>query len=261
MSDSGIPKLTIVVCTYNAAALLAGCFDSIRSQKTAGVHLLIMDGGSSDGTLDEVQRHADIVDRWVSKTDNGVYDAMNAAMNIVCSEWVLFLGADDRLIPGVLPRLLKAVDGVSPRNTVLYGDVYRPAGNTLYDGEFTKYKILRRNICQQAILYPVEQLRAEGFQSHFKINADHVKNIRLFFDDRMAMRYLPMCIAYFEDISDGLSRDRCDDGFIAYRRRLARKLGGTLPFLFCCLIDTKESLRKSVRTVAGLVLNKAAARS
>lgn len=247
MSDSHMPKLAIVVCTYNALEHLKGFFGAIRAQKTEDIQLVIMDGGSSDGTVDEIRRHADIVDHWESKPDNGVYDAMNTAIARVLAEWVLFLGADDRLMPVALPRLVKVLEGINSQNTVLYGDVYRPAGNVLYDGEFTKYKILRRNICQQSIVYPVSQLRAEGFEHRFKINADHVKNIKFFFNDQIIMQHAPICIAHFEDISQGLSRNRCDEGFISHRRQLARELGGLFPFLFCCLIDAKEALRGWIR--------------
>lgn len=244
MIDRRQPLLTIVVCTYNAMKHLAGCLDSIRQQKSEAVRLVLMDGGSSDGTLDEIQRHSDVVDQWLSQCDEGVYDAMNASLKIVTSDWVLFLGADDRLMPMALPQVLNAIEGADSRNTVIYGDVYRPSKNVLYDGEFTKYKILRRNICQQSIIYPVKRLRVHGFEHRFKINADHILNIRLFFDAQVSMRYIPVCIAYFEDISEGLSRERCDEGFVAYRRQIARESGGFLSFSFCCLIDGKESVRK-----------------
>lgn len=251
MIDRHQPLLTIVVCTYNAMKHLAGCIESIRQQKSEVVRLVMMDGGSTDGTLDEIQRHSDVVDHWLSRRDEGVYDGMNASLNMVTSDWVMFLGADDRLMPMALPRLLKAIEGVDSHNTVIYGDVYRPSKNVLYDGKFTKYKILRRNICQQSIVYPVGRLRVEGFEHRFKINADHILNIRLFFDNQVSMCYIPVCIAYFEDISEGLSRDRCDEEFIAYRRQVARESGGLLPFWFCCLIDGKEAARRSIQKILG----------
>lgn len=237
--------LTLVVCTLNASKHLPGCLAAIREQKVAGVALVIIDGGSTDETLSVIERNTDIIDNWKSQPDDGVYDAMNSAIGLVQSEWVLFLGADDRVMPGILPRLIPLLGKFDPKTTVLYGDVYRPASNAIYDGEFTKYKILRRNICQQAILYPTIKLKEEGFDTRFKINADHIRNIRLFFEKRTSMHYIPVCIAYYEDVATGISRNRGDAEILSERRRIAKELGGPAALLFCWAVDLKQTIRQT----------------
>lgn len=245
MADTTDRQINIVVCTFNAAAHLSGCLASLAGQKRPGVRILVMDGGSTDATLEIVRSFSHVVDQHVSEPDAGVYDAMNKALKFIPSGWVLYLGADDRLMPHALARVMRVVEGLpSGTQPVICGDVYRPANNKIYDGVFSKYKILRRNICQQAIFYPVEVLKKSPFDIGFKINADHVKNIEFYFDKDVEMRYVPVCVAYYEDVLQGLSRDVGDEGFVAMRRRMALNFGGIMPYLFCCVIDLKEYVRR-----------------
>lgn len=245
MADTTDRQINIVVCTFNAAAHLTDCLASLGCQKRHGVRVLVIDGGSTDATLEIVKSFSHVVDHHVSEPDGGVYDAMNKALDFISSGWVLYLGADDRLMPHALARVMTVLDDLPPdTQPVIYGDVYRPANNKIYDGVFSKYKILRRNICQQAIFYPVAVLKKSPFDTGFKINADHVKNIELYFDKDVEMRYVPVCLAYYEDVLQGLSRDVGDVGFVALRRRMALNLGGVMPYLFCCMIDLKEYMRR-----------------
>jgi len=245
MADTTDRQINIVVCTFNAAAHLPDCLASLGSQKRPGVRVLVMDGGSTDATLEIVKSFSHVVDHHVSEPDGGVYDAMNKALDFISSGWVLYLGADDRLMPHALARVMTVVDDLPPgTQPVIYGDVYRPANNKIYDGVFSRYKILRRNICQQAIFYPADVLKKSPFNIGFKINADHVKNIEFYFDKDVEMRYVPVCVAYYEDVLHGLSRDVGDVDFVARRRRMALNLGGVMPYLFCCMIDLKEYVRR-----------------
>lgn len=237
------PLLTVVVCTYNAEKYLRACMDSIIVQKKAGVRLHVIDGHSSDATLDIVQSFRAGIDFWSSEEDEGVYDAMNKAVLGINYGWILFLGADDRLMPNTLTRLCDILLQTPQANTLLYGDVYRPSLNKIYDGEFSIYKLMRRNICQQAILYPSIIFKNYRFDISFRANADHILNIRLFFDKNILKNYIPTCISYYEDINNGISRNTCDVNLLVVRRKLALSLGGIAPYLFAIAIDLKEWLR------------------
>jgi len=238
--------VTVVVCTYNAEKQLQSCLESIVGQKESGVRLHVIDGRSTDATKEIIMSFGADIDFWISENDSGVYDAMNKATQSVESGWMLFLGADDRLLPGALARVINILKRAGDSDTLFYGDVYRPSLNRMYDGEFSKYKIMRRNICQQAILYPCAVLKKNRFDQNFPINADHILNIRIFFDGQIKKQYIPIGISYYEDMETGISRNRGDRGLLAMRRRMALELGGVIPFIFASAIDGKEWLRKKV---------------
>jgi glycosyltransferase involved in cell wall biosynthesis len=242
MNKKYSPLINIVICTYNAEAYIKECLQSIAMQRDLHVRVWIIDGASGDSTLTIVEEFRQYIHYIQSKPDNGVYDAMNRATDLIKEGWILFLGADDRLMPNALQCLRYQWQNVPEDASVVYGDVYRPSMNVLYDGRFSKWLLVRRNICQQAILYNVNVFQSHSFDTQFRINADHVLNLILSLS-RVRFAYLPVCIAYYEDVADGISRDRGDRGFIAYRRKLTWEYRDFTLFLFACLIDVKQKIR------------------
>lgn len=96
-STPGRPLITVITSSLNSAAHLATAARSIRGQTYGNVEWLIIDGGSTDGTVDVIRDNADVVDYWLSEADSGIYDAWNKALSLAAGCWVMFLGADDQL--------------------------------------------------------------------------------------------------------------------------------------------------------------------
>lgn len=88
--------ITIITATYNAAECLPFLAMSIREQSYRRVQWIVLDGGSTDGTIDVIKKNEDIIDAWLSEPDKGIYDAWNKALRLVRGDWILFMGADDR---------------------------------------------------------------------------------------------------------------------------------------------------------------------
>jgi len=88
---------------------LSRCLDSIISQKTEEIELLIIDGGSVDGTLKLIDSYKGCIDFVLTEKDNGIYDAWNKGIRQAKGEWIMFLGADDQLMPGALGMYLQFI--------------------------------------------------------------------------------------------------------------------------------------------------------
>ncbi|MEJ2602766.1 MAG: glycosyltransferase [Gammaproteobacteria bacterium] len=102
----------IVIATYNSEATLGRCLDSVRAiAGAAACRVVLIDGASGDGTLEVAAGYRDIVDVVVSEPDSGVYDAWNKGLEHCAAKWVMFLGSDDYLRPGVFPDYLDFIDG------------------------------------------------------------------------------------------------------------------------------------------------------
>lgn len=96
MSDpSPAPRLSIVVATWNAAQTFERCLASVIGQTSTDWELLISDGGSTDGTVDLIRKHREMISWWRSSSDKGIYDAWNQALEHARGEYICFLGADD----------------------------------------------------------------------------------------------------------------------------------------------------------------------
>lgn len=118
------PRVTLIIAVYNAASTIARCLDSIAAQTCQSRELIVIDGGSTDGTVDILRRNANRLSFWISEPDSGVYSAWNKGLAHARGEWIGFIGADDYLwSPDALERLIREGDQVFPRIRVVYGRV------------------------------------------------------------------------------------------------------------------------------------------
>lgn len=188
-------KISIAIATYNSAIMLRESIDSVLMQNYTNMELIIVDGGSKDGTLSIIKDYAikNPQIKWISEPDRGVYDAMNKALKIATGDYLLFLGSDDHLISNeVLSGVTAKMDDC---NSVYYGDVYRNARNDLYKGEFTTIKIACENICHQSIFYPQSVYKNNDYDLNFPIYADYIYNLRLW--NKVRYKYIPICVSYY----------------------------------------------------------------
>lgn len=94
---AALPSIAIVVAVWNGAATLNACLDSFASQSVPPDEVIIMDGGSADGSAEILAGRIDELTYWESAADEGIYDAWNKALAYVTSDWVWFVGCDDAL--------------------------------------------------------------------------------------------------------------------------------------------------------------------
>lgn len=192
------PLISVVTVVYNASKTFEKTIKSVINQTYNNVEYIVIDGGSTDGTLDIIEKYEDKIDYWISEEDKGIYDAMNKGIKIANGDWIYFLGADDILF-NVLDDISKELD--IEKNAV-YGDVYMPKKHKLYDGKFTKFKLMFNNICHQAIFYNKNVFQNKQFDLKYKLLSDYAFNISIFTKD--TFYYTPVLVAYYNDI-DGNS--------------------------------------------------------
>lgn len=94
--------ITIIIATFNAAKTLRCCLDSIVPQLTTETELILVDGGSKDETNAIIDSYGDKVSVHISEPDNGIYDAWNKGVKAAHGDWVMFVGADDKLMPSTI---------------------------------------------------------------------------------------------------------------------------------------------------------------
>ena len=91
-----------MTAVFNGQPYLAGCLESVLRQDYPNIEHIVLDGGSSDGTVDVLRQYDDRIAYWKSEPDKGVYDAWNKALTVAHGEWICFLGVDDELLPGAV---------------------------------------------------------------------------------------------------------------------------------------------------------------
>lgn len=101
-SRPGASRLSVVTTVRNAVSTLPHTIASVRGQNIPGLDYVIVDAGSTDGTLDVIRANPDIVSLWKSEPDKGISDGFNKGIALSVGAYVTLLNADDRLSPGQL---------------------------------------------------------------------------------------------------------------------------------------------------------------
>ena len=108
--DVSVPLFSIVIATYNAEKTIRRCLVSLLNQQTEDLEIRIVDGGSSDSTLQRIMEFTSLPITVTSKPDNGLYDALNTGIRTTSGHWINILGADDELLPGSLDTVKKTIE-------------------------------------------------------------------------------------------------------------------------------------------------------
>jgi glycosyltransferase involved in cell wall biosynthesis len=97
-----LPKITVVVPSYNQGHFLGEALASIVDQNYPGLELIVMDGGSTDGSVEVIRRYEPFISYWQSRPDGGQSAAINEGMKRATGDIVAWLNSDDMLCPGSL---------------------------------------------------------------------------------------------------------------------------------------------------------------
>ena len=118
------PLISVIIAVYNGSGTLTRCLESIVSQTYKNWELVLIDGGSNDGTQEIVKKFEKRIKFWVSEPDNGVYHAWNKALKHTCGDWICFLGTDDYFMgEDVLEKIVPLLKRSYPEYRVVYGQV------------------------------------------------------------------------------------------------------------------------------------------
>lgn len=191
------PLISIIIPTYNSGKTLSITIDSIIQQTFRNYEILIIDGASTDSTIEKAQKYNDNRIRVFSEPDSGIYDAMNKGITLANGEWLYFLGSDDYFYNyEVLSSISEFLN--NKKLDVFYGNViFRNSGNK-YDGVFTAFKLIEQNISHQAIFARKEVYKKLGyFDTKYNVVADWHFNLRWFGNRKIKHKYIENTIAYY----------------------------------------------------------------
>lgn len=192
-------RISVITAVYNNRDTIAAALDSVLAQTGVDVELVVIDGGSSDGTLEVLRSYADRLDVLISEPDRGIYDALNKGIQRASGEVVGFLHSDDLFAdPGVLSRI--AAVFADPEVGAVYGDlVYVRKDNPDQVVRYWRAGVFSRRRLRWGWMppHPTLYVRRHVYEQHglfdtsFHIAADYDFVLRLFGREGIAVRYLP----------------------------------------------------------------------
>jgi len=170
-------KISVVTVVLNAAGSIKKCVASVLGQTYDNIEYLVIDGVSTDGTLDILARYRDRIDYLVSEPDRGLYHAMNKGIQAATGDFVYFLNSDDAFCDEAVVADVAAAIQLNPSVDLVYGDVLMRSGDQLVRRSqvpvLDRESLCRKGFCHQALFARRELLvRTGGFFEEYRIVAD-----------------------------------------------------------------------------------------
>ena len=169
--------LSIITVNYNDAIGLEKTIKSVQSQTYRDFEHIIIDGNSNDGSKEIIKKHKNSFSYWVSKSDSGIYNAMNKGINVAKGEYLLFLNSGDWLYDNeVLGKFVK----FNPIEDIVYGDsqFINPNGNSYLKkmpDNLHGMMIFHRTLNHQSSFYKNSLFEGDnGYDESYEMLADWV---------------------------------------------------------------------------------------
>jgi glycosyltransferase involved in cell wall biosynthesis len=167
------PKISIITVTYNCADVISATLDSVANQSHADIEHVIVDGKSTDGTFDVINKHPSRLIVATSESDNGLYDAMNKGLERATGDYCFFLNGGDVFSSD--DTLEQMVGGIESHDALVFGYVriLTKLGSWLTPYEGVSYQIEPSYLPHhQSIFYPAAYFRENRFNLRFPTHAD-----------------------------------------------------------------------------------------
>jgi len=183
------PLITVVTVVYNCEQFLEETILSVLNQTYDNVEYLVIDGGSTDGTLDIIKKYEHAIDYWVSEKDKGIYEAMNKGIDLASGDWVIFMNAGDEFITDDISSMVNLFDENATCN---YGYTKWKGGKK--SRRFNSPYLLRLPD-HQTMFVKLNWIKNNKFDTQFTICADLDMKLKIHKDGGFTCLGLEVCAA------------------------------------------------------------------
>lgn len=166
------PLISIITVTYNCQSLIEKTLINIISQTYEKIELIIIDGASTDCTIDIIKRYADHINTCISEKDMGIYDAMNKGVSKASGEWIIFINAGDvfyknRTLADIFLNKNQSAD-------IIYGktEVVHPTFSIIKSTEKLDKRWVKMKFCHQSAFVKLDVAKNFKLNIENKISAD-----------------------------------------------------------------------------------------
>jgi glycosyltransferase involved in cell wall biosynthesis len=231
-------KVSIITVTKNSERYLSDCINSVKRQNFKNIEYIIVDGKSSDGTLDIIHQNQNFIDSWISEDDRGMYDAINKGISLATGDIIGILNSDDMFASADSVRSI--VDCFETTGTdSVYGDlVYVDAENTQKILRYWKGGSYKRSRFRYGWMpaHPTFYMKREliekfgSYENHYYTAADYEFMARYLFLHRISSQYIDAMLVKMR--SGGISNITLKSRLRANRRDYLAMKKNKIPFSF-----------------------------
>ncbi len=200
-------KLTVVTVCFNSIEYIERSINSVLSQTFKNIEYIIIDGGSSDGTVEVIKKYSPYISYWISEPDQGVYHAMNKGIKAATGDLIGFLSSNDWYAEGALSAIADKYNEIHA--DVIYGDAVVYDGEEITHQDYSEVK-LEDSFYYMTVIHPAFFVKTEiqkkyGFDESYRICGDY-KFFMQVYRDNYQFAYTKHDIIHY--YIGGLSSDR-----------------------------------------------------
>jgi glycosyltransferase len=231
-------KVSIITVTLNSEKYLSDCIHSVSSQNYKNIEHIIIDGKSTDGTLNIILENANDISYWISETDRGMYDAINKGLQLATGDIVGILNSDDMFASADAVRTI--VDSFENSTTdSVYGDlVYIEPDNPQKITRYWKGNAYKRSRFRYGWMpaHPTFYIRRELieqyglYENHYYTAADYEFMARYLFHHKISAQYVDAMLVKMR--TGGISNGNLKSRLRANRRDFLAMRKNKIPFSF-----------------------------
>ncbi len=196
-------SLSIITINFNQAKGLEETIRSVVAQSFDNYQYLVIDGGSTDESVNVIERYKDKIHHWVSEKDNGIYNAMNKGIAAAKGEYILFLNSGDVLISE--KALQDFVLHQDFKGDIIYGDYQFANGQKIYPDKVTPYYFVKSSLPHQSTFFKRSIFDIMGvFDESYRIAADRAFYLKCMVSNQFQWQHIhyPLTIFDLEGISN-----------------------------------------------------------
>lgn len=192
-----LPKFSIITVCRNEAKNIRSTCESITQQTFKDYEWIVVDGASTDHTLEVLEEFRQDISKLISEPDNGIYDAMNKGIDLATGEYIVFMNGGDAFAS---KRVLNLVSH-APQKDLIYGDLrYDSDFGKIHSSpdHFGKNELLRIMVPHQASFYRRKLFEKYGkYDTSYRIAADYELNVRMLCKHRISQTHISESLAIF----------------------------------------------------------------
>lgn len=248
------PLFSIITVSFNSARTIEKTILSVLNQTYKNIEYIIIDGGSTDGTVDIIKKYSNRISYWVSEKDNGIYDAMNTGTDIANGDYLNFMNSDDyffseNVINNVIPFCNQKYD-------IIYGDT---------EVRYKDFKFIKKNsnpnhlwmspVNHQSSFIKRETMQKYKYNTANRLVADFEFFLNVYYSEGGAIKKIDEVIASY--YADGISGKEDKQVIIDCYKTITKFRKNIFITMFYKILRIKPIIKKGYRVnYSGLLRQK-----
>lgn len=188
-------RLSVITINYNNALGLKKTLDSVFNQTSKDFEYIVIDGASSDDSVEVIKEYENIITYWVSEPDKGIYNAMNKGIARAKGDYCIFMNSGDVFYEkSTIERVLVNLDGTA----VITGSIKFANGIKEAPSEITLVNFLRNTLAHQSSFIKTALLKKYGYDENYKIVSDWKFWIQVLVLDNLSYKSIDIVVSEYD---------------------------------------------------------------